>query len=295
MLENYIDDYIEYIENVKKLSRNTLLSYKRDLKKYKCYIESRGMDVRDMMEGSINMFLLELEEESSISSVSRMVSTIKSFHDFLFMKKISQTNPASNIRKPKLSEVQIDILTKEEIEMLLKAPDENSHIGIRDKAILEVLYGTGMKVSEIAELKLEDVNTDMEYVNFGHGRSKRIVPMNGYIKDCIEDYMEKGRNLLLKKGESEYLFLNQKGEHFTRQGLWKIIKKYTKAIDLKKNVTPMTLRHSFAIHLIENGADLKVVSQILGNLNISSLQVYMNCINRNLRDEFKRNNPRKKQ
>lgn len=289
MLERLINGYIEYIKDIKNLSNNTILSYKRDLKKYDNYIETIKKNIEDINENDIFTFIIYLEaNNNSQSSISRNISSIKSFHEYLLLKKICEKNPTSNIKKPKLEKIDIEILSEEEIELLLSAPDLNTTKGIRDKAILEVLYGTGMRVSELVELKLSDVKFEYEFINLGDQKHKRAIPLNNKNKEFLNLYIEKSREALLKKGEVDYLFLNQKGEKFTRQGLWKIIKKYTNKLGLDKNVTPRLLRHSFAIHMLSRGADLKIISEILGNLNISSIQTYLQHSKKSMREEFKK-------
>ena len=205
---------------------------------------------------------------------------------------MTDKNPSVKLKKPKLQQNDLNILSQVEVEKLLNSPNMNTLIGIRDKAIFEVFYGTGMRVSEIIDLELEDVNTLAEYIECKKNNSSRLIPLSETVSKYIKLYLECSRTRLVKDTNNKAMFLNSKGEKFTRQGLWKIIKLYSEKMNINKNITPTMLRHSFAIHMINKGADVGVVSKILGNANLSSLQVYLNYINKNVREEFKKNAPR---
>lgn len=289
-----IDMYLDYIKGQKNLSQNTITSYYLDLKKYKEYIEKNNITMEDVSEGDIINYLIYLEKQSiSTSSISRTISSIKSFHDFLFSSRITENNPAKNIKKPKLEKNTINILTEDEIETLLNAPSLDSCIGIRDKAIFETLYGTGVKVSELVKMDLQDINVDMEYIDCKYSKYGRIIPISNTNKKYLVMYLNESRNKLVKDNNEEALFVNSNGHRFTRQGLWKIIKKYANKCNINKSINPTMVRHSFAIHLLNEGANISVVSKILGNSNLSSLQGYLNHINQNVRKEMKEKHPRK--
>lgn len=292
-MDNIIDKYIEYIIKDKNLSQNTILSYKSDLKKYINYLKINKADYISVSENDIFSFLIQLQKSNtSVSTISRIISSIKSFHEFLFNTRISDNNPARKIKKPKVERPKVDILTQEEIELLLNAPNLENIKGIRDKAILELFYATGIKVSELIELNIDDVNLNMDYINCVNKKNTRTIPISETSKKYIQKYLYDSRMKILKNEDETALFVNSKGQRFTRQGLWKIIKKYTKNINLDKNVTPTMLRHSFAIHLLKKGANLSVVGKILGNNNLTSLQIYLNHIDKNIRKELKENHPR---
>ena len=289
-----IDMYLEYIKGQRNLSENTITSYYLDLKKYKEYMEKNNMAMEELNEGDIITYLIYLEKQNiSTSSISRTISSIKSFHDFLFSNRITQNNPAKNIKKPKIEKNTINILTEGEIETLLNSPDLNTPIGIRDKAIFETLYGTGVKVSELVKMDINDINIDMEYIDCKYSKSGRIIPLSDTNKEHLITYLSKSRNELIKDNDEEALFVNSHGHRFTRQGLWKVIKKYALKCNIDKSINPTMLRHSFAIHLLNEGANIGVVSKILGNSNLSSLQCYLNHINQNVRKEIKEKHPRK--
>ena len=289
-----LDEYLEYIEKNKKLSQNTIASYNRDLKKYLDYLSSREVDILDVVENDIISYLIELEKQNiSISSISRMISSIKSFHYYLFFNKLTDKDPSQNIKKPKINRNNVEILTEEEVDKLLKFDDLSTPKKIRDKAIFEVLYGTGIKVSELICMNLEDVDLDIDYIYCGSSKNQRVIPLCETTKLYLEKYIKDSRSFLAYKNENA-LFVNAQGQRFTRQGLWKVIKKYAKEADIRKNINPTALRHSFAIHLLNGGANIAVVSKILGNSNLSSLQLYLNYIDKNLRKEIKEKHPRKK-
>ncbi|CAH2212906.1 tyrosine-type recombinase/integrase [Tepidibacter aestuarii] len=292
-MDNIIDKYIDYIIKDKNLSQNTILSYKSDLKKYISYLKNNSADYISVSENDIFSFLIQLQKSNtSVSTISRIVSSIKSFHEFLFNTRISDNNPARKIRKPKVERPKMDILTQEEVELLLNAPNLENTKGIRDKAILELFYATGIKVSELIQLNVDDVNLNMDYINCVNKKNTRTIPISDTSKKYTQKYLDDSRIKMVKNEDEKALFVNSKGQRFTRQGLWKIIKKYTQNINLDKNVTPTMLRHSFAIHLLKKGANLSVVGKILGNNNLTSLQIYLNHIDNNIRKELKENHPR---
>ena len=236
---------------------------------------------------------MNLEKDSvSVATVSRMISSIKSFHDYLFLNHITDNNPAKTIKKPKVEKHEVDILTEKEIEELLNFHKLNTPKLIRDKAIFEVLYGTGIKVSELVDMDIEDVDLELDYIYCNIAKNKRVIPLSDTTKVYLEKYIKEARPKITEDTENA-LFVNSLGQRFTRQGLWKLIKKYASIANINKNINPSMLRHSFAIHLLNEGANIAVVSKILGNANLSSLQAYLNHINKNMRREIKEKHPRK--
>ena len=288
-----LQEYIDYIKCKKKLSENTICSYYTDIKKYLDYLEYENIKIQDVVEYDIINFLVNLEKKNiSVSTVSRVTSSIKSFHEYLFLNHISKNNPANNIKKPKIKRESIEILTEEEVESLLKFTDISSPKKIRDKAIFETLYGTGIRVSELVELNLQDVDLEIDYLYCNNGKNQRVIPLCETTKTYLEKYIKEARSNLAKEIE-DALFVNAQGQRFTRQGLWKVIKKYANMANISKNINPSILRHSFAIHLLKGGANIAVVSKILGNSNLSSLQLYLNQMDNNVRKEIKDKHPRK--
>lgn len=288
-----IKEYISYIKDKKRLSENTVSSYFTDIKKYVDYLDDKSINLDDVVENDIIGYLIELEKANiSVSTVSRMISSIKSFHDYLFLSHRCSNNPAKSIKKPKIKKHDLDILTEEEVESLLNFPKLTTPKLIRDKAIFEVLYGTGIRVSELVEMSIDDVDLDMDYIYCNTCKNQRVIPLSDITKIYLEKYLKESRPLLVCENE-ESLFVSSLGQRFTRQGLWKIIKKYANLANIDKNINPSMLRHSFAIHLLNKGANIAVVSKILGNANLSSLQSYLNHINKNIRREIKEKHPRK--
>ncbi len=288
-----VKEYIDYIKDKKKLSNNTVSSYYIDIKKYINYLNSINLELNDVVENDIIGYIINLEKENvSIATVSRMISSIKSFHDYLFLNHITNNNPAKAIKKPKIEKQEVDILTEEEIEALLKFPKLDTPKLIRDKAIFEVLYGTGIKVSELVDMDIDNVDLELDYIYCNISKNKRVIPLSDITKIYLEKYIKEAR-LDLTDEDEKALFVNSSGQRFTRQGLWKIIKKYANIANINKNINPSMLRHSFAIHLLNEGANIAVVSKILGNANLSSLQAYLNHINKNMRREIKEKHPRK--
>ncbi len=286
--------YMEYIKCKKKLSENTICSYYTDLKKYMDYLQCQDIKIEDVAEYDIINFLVDLEKQNiSVATVSRVTSSIKSFHDYLFLNHITSTNPANNIKKPKIKRENIEILTEEEVEAILNFPELDTPKKMRDKAIFETLYGTGIRVSELVELDLQDVDLQIDYLYCNKGKNQRVIPLCEVTKLYLQKYIKEGRSNIAKDDENA-LFVNAHGQRFTRQGLWKVIKKYATMANISKNINPSILRHSFAIHLLKGGANVAVVGRILGNSNLSSLQLYLNQMDDNIRKEIKEKHPRKK-
>ncbi|GAA0861199.1 tyrosine-type recombinase/integrase [Paraclostridium tenue] len=290
-----LNEYIEYIKSIRNLSDNTINSYFIDIKKYLKYIKNKNIDLFDSTENDIISYIIELEKlDLSISTVSRSISSIKSFYEYLFLNRYIKINVSKNIKKPKIEKKEINILTKEEIESLLNFQNLDNIKDIRDKAIFEVLYGTGMKVTELIELDLDDVNIEFDYICCKSGKNPRVIPLSQITSKYLNKYLNESRNEILKFNyEEKALFISSNGTRFTRQGLWKLIKKHAKRANINKSINPTILRNSFAIHLINEGANIAVVSKILGNSNLSSLQYYLNCIDKNVRKELKEKHPRK--
>ncbi|WP_296645100.1 tyrosine-type recombinase/integrase [Romboutsia sp. 13368] len=288
-----VKEYIDYIKDKKRLSNNTISSYYIDIRKYINYLNSINLELNDVVENDIIGYIINLEKDNvSVATVSRMISSIKSFHDYLFLNHITNNNPAKTIKKPKIEKQDVDILTEEEIEALLKFPKLDTPKLIRDKAIFEVLYGTGIKVSELVDMDIDDVDLELDYIYCNISKNKRVIPLSDITKTYLEKYIKEAR-LSLADEDEKALFVNSSGQRFTRQGLWKVIKKYANIANINKNINPSMLRHSFAIHLLNEGANIAVVSKILGNANLSSLQAYLNHINKNMRREIKEKHPRK--
>lgn len=294
-MEAYIQQYTNYLQDVKKTAGNTIKAYKRDLTKLAAYLTERGCNSFTRVTFTdLNSYVLKLEREGAAgSSVSRNVSTIKSFYLYLLREQIIHSDPSANLKAPKLVKKAPRILTVEEIDALLSLPDDSVK-GIRDKAMLELLYATGLKVSELIALKLNEVNTALGYIRFMDKERERLIPFGGPAKEATDRYLKESRMQLLTKPEyEEYMFFNYAGEPMTRQGFWKIIKNYGDQAGFDVGLTPHIFRHSFAAHMVGNGADLKSLQEMLGHADISTTQVYSSFANERLSQVYDKAHPRK--
>ena len=291
-MEIYIEKYVDYLKNIKKSSENTVASYRRELVKFSDFYRENGTeDIRSINETNINTYILYLEKNGkSMATVSRSIASIKSFFGFLFREKILMDDPSVNIKPPKIEKKMPDILTIEEVNRLLDQPGDQSPKEIRDRAMLELLYATGIRVSELVTLKITDVNLKMGYIECHDLRKSRIIPIEDSAQRALDNYISNVRGDMCKN--SEYLFSNCKGTPMTRQGFWKIIKHNQEKAHIEKDITPHTLRHSFAAHLLENGADLRSIQQMLGPSDISSTQVYTQLVKQNLKAVYNKYHPK---
>lgn len=294
-MDKLIEEYLSYLLVEKGLAENTLESYHRDLRKFKVYLEGRNeLDITKVSRQAIIQYLWELGKKGmATTSISRNLAAIKSFFNFLLQERYIEKNPTANLESPRLEKQLPQILSIEEVDRLLEQPDCATPTGLRDKAMLEVLYATGLRVSELTSLNINDVNLDLAFLRcWGKGQKERIVPLGKFAVENITAYLEKGRNKLCKDSENVALFINFYGKRITRQGFWKIIKKYSRQAGLKKDITPHTLRHSFATHLLENGADLRSVQEMLGHADISTTQIYTHITKSRLKQVYDRTHPR---
>lgn len=294
-MESYIDEFIYYLSVERGLAENTLVSYKLDLIKLMEYLAGKGInDIKGITKTHIIGYLLQLQKEGkAASTVSRNLASIKTFHHFLLNEGFISKDPTINLESPKLEKRLPKVLSVQEVDLLLAQPDTIKPAGIRDKAMLEVLYATGMRVSELLTLNLEDINIEMGYIRcFGKGSKERIVPIGSIAQKYINEYLNRGRVKLIKATAEKVFFLNHHGRRMTRQGFWKIIKHYAQEAGIKKEITPHTLRHSFATHLLENGADLRSVQEMLGHADITTTQIYTHLTKGKLREVYTKTHPR---
>lgn len=293
-MEREIQDFIIYMHNIKKISENTEVSYERDLKKMKQYFEEvhNLTDVAQITETGLNSYMLYLEKRHAASTVSRSVASMRAFFHYLYkMHKIS-IDPAEYLKPPKIDKKMPEILSVQEVDLLLQQPSARNLKGVRDKAMLELLYATGIRVSELIHLEIKDVNMSMGYIVCRENEKERIVPFGKTAKKALQVYLKDARDVFLKDENIQILFTNRSGEAMSRQGFWKILKSYADAAGIKKDITPHTLRHSFAVHLVQNGADLKSVQEMLGHSDISSTQMYMQLGMHKIRDVYVKTHPR---
>lgn len=294
-MQNEITLFIDYLHNVKKVSLNTELSYKRDLNKVSIYMAEQGIvDASKITETMLNSYILYMENNNfSAATVSRNIACLKSFYHFLFSKGIVTADVSEKLKAPKVEKKLPEIMTTEEVIRLLEQPGGDTPKEIRDKAMLELLYATGIRVTELISLRVSDLNMQMGYIVCHDGSKERVIPFNREAKVSLKRYLDNARNSMLEDKNSDILFVNCSGLPMSRQGFWKLIKYYAKKADIVADITPHTLRHSFAAHLVENGADLRSVQEMLGHSDVSTTQIYANLNNSKLREVYSKAHPRK--
>lgn len=294
-LDSYIDEYLNYLVFEKGASQNTLNSYSKDLQKLYAFLhENEISDISQVDRQILFQFVWSLGKSGlAVASIQRNIAAVRSFFKFMLLEKYIEGNPAGQLVIPKQPKALPSVLHMEEVDRLLSMPKLDNPAGLRDKAMLELMYATGMRVSELTGLGIQDVDTDLAYVRcFGKGSKERIIPVGRKAIAALDEYLIKARPFLSRNFLSENLFLNARGGQLTRQGFWKIIKKYADESGIEKEIMPHTLRHSFATHLIENGADLRSVQEMLGHADISTTQIYTHITNQHLKDVYKKSHPR---
>lgn len=289
-MEELLKEFNIFLKN-KRLSENTLESYVRDIKNFFMYLEENKLDYKNIKKSHIIAYFLNMQKKGrATSSISRSLAAIRSFYRMLYKKSLIQSDPTLEIETPKIEKKLPSILSLEEIERLLAMPKGEDFKSTRDKAMLEVLYASGIRVSEIINLNVDDVNLKLGYLKC-NGNKERIIPLGKIALQSIERYLA-FRDKLLAGKEEEALFVNNKGERMTRQGFWKILKYYANLANIQKEITPNIIRHSFAAHLIENGADLKSLQELLGHSDISTTQIYAELYNNKIGEVYKKSHPR---
>ena len=292
-MEKQITLFLEFLQNDKKLSDNTLQSYKRDIMQYHNYVDENSINYLKADENKIKEYLQYLQEIGKKSStISRSLASIRSFYQFLIRTKLIKEDPTVNIQSPKIEKRVPSILTSKEIELLLDQPKDVDLKGTRDKAMLEFAYATGMRVTEIISLDIDDVNLEEGYVVCRFGSKQRNIPLGSLSLKALKEYIEESRPYLIRDENVKALFVNINGKRLTRQGFWKIVKYYKEQAHISKEITPHVLRHSFATHLLQNGADLKAIQTMLGHSDISSTQVYMQFQDESIKNIYKKAHPR---
>lgn len=293
--ERHMDEYLLFLSVEKGLSQSSIESYSQDLKQYLSFLEDSGVSEYNNIDTELLILFLKVLKERGRSgkTLSRMQSTLRNYHQFLLNENITSKNPALRLQSVKEDKKLPVYLTVEEMETLLQTPDD-SRAGSRDRAMMELLYASGLRVSEIIDIRMTDLNIALGFIKVrGKGSKERIVPMTDYVGRLLQEYMETHRLKLLKDDHTDALFITNRGKGFTRQGFWKTIKKYEMLSGIGKNITPHTFRHSFATHLIENGADLRAVQEMLGHSDISTTQIYTQISAVKIREMYKRFHPRK--
>lgn len=293
-MEKAIESFILYLHNVKRTSNNTEMSYRRDLEKVRRFMEEKGIhEVSQVSAEDLKDYVSYLEELNfKAATVSRNIASIKGFYQYMYKEKIVNEDISGVLKAPKIEKKIPEILSMEEVIRLLEQPSGNSPKEIRDKAMFELLYATGIRVTELITLKLSDLNLQMGFIICRDSNKERMIPFGAESRKALIRYIEQARGSMIDNPSSEYLFANCSGQPMSRQGFWKLIKFYTKKAGITSDITPHTLRHSFAAHLVENGADLKSVQEMLGHSDISTTQVYANMNHNRIREVYAKAHPR---
>ncbi|WP_085523478.1 site-specific tyrosine recombinase XerD [Tuberibacillus sp. Marseille-P3662] len=294
-MKDQINDFIHYLVVERGLSDNTVKSYRRDLLQYVNYLQNSYVKAwTDVNRDQISYYLLHLKDAGRASStVARQIASIRAFHQFLLREGIAGHDPSHHVGVPKTERKLPKVLSMKEVESLLDTPNLMRPIGERDKAMLEVLYATGLRVTELIELNLDDLHLTMGFLRcIGKGNKERIIPLGRQAIQAVRTYIENGRPRMLKTSHTDALFLNHHGRRMSRQGFWKVLRGLTRDAGITKALTPHTLRHSFATHLLENGADLRAVQEMLGHADISTTQIYTHVSKHRLKDIYANYHPR---
>lgn len=293
-MEIYLESFVDYLKVEKGLARNSVYSYSEDLKKYTDYLKSTKInDPKEVTRKDITDFLFLLRKDISPVSISRVLSTVKNFHRFLLRERITSFDPSDLIETPKVEKKIPLFLTFEQVIKILKTPNLKKPQGIRNRAILELMYATGLRVSELVMLKLSDINLDVGFIKCkGKGSKERIVPLGKASEHFLQKYLNETRGKLLGGKVCLFLFLAQGGRPLSRQSVWKMIKKVVRKAGIKKKVSPHVLRHSFATHLLEGGADLRSVQEMLGHVSITTTQIYTHVNQTRLKKIHRQFHPR---
>lgn len=295
-MDRCLSDFINYLSYEKRMAQNSLEAYKRDVLEFAETIrEKQNLSLNEASNTEVVAYLLKLKNEGkSAATVNRKIASLRAFYNYMAAQKLIAENPTANIKSPKIERKSIEYLTIGEIENLLSKPDQSMK-GLRDKAILELLYATGIRVSEVVEMNIEDVNLRMGFVTCTgeHGKA-RIIPMGRPSRAAVEEYIYEVRPKFIREANSgeKALFVNYSGNRLTRQGLWKLLKEYAKLAGIENKLTPQILRNSFAVHMIQNGADLKSLQELLGHEDISWIQIYLSVSKNRIKEIYDKSHPR---
>ena len=293
-MEEAVEKYFDYLKNEKKVSENTFSSYKRDITKYISYLDGNSMTVSNATKTDVLSYIMNMQDcGASVSTVSRNLASLRSLYGYMIKNRFTDTDPMDNIKNYRAERKLPAILTGPEVEILLGQPKEKDNLGYRDKALLELLYATGMRVTELIELDVENVNIEVGYINCIHNGKARVIPIYADAAKALKNYLTKARPRMTEE-KNGALFINCNGGRLSRQGFWKIIKRYKEQAKITKEITPHTLRHSFAVHLLENGADLKSLQEMLGHSDISSTQIYTKVVKQRLKNVYNHTHPKAK-
>ena len=291
-MEELLVEYQHFLKKNTNKSKNTVNSYINDIHKFYDYIcnSSDSTDLLSVKKTNILSYIIHLQNKSrSTSTLARILSSLRFFYDYCYSKKLVSNNPCYKVKTPKVETNSADYLQEDEIVSLVEKPDLDNYYGLRDRAMLELMYSTGIKVSEIVDLKMDDYKRKGPYILIGNDR---VLPIGRTADSFLKKYIDEDRGKLDKGKDSTYLFLNKSGKRLSRQGFWKKIKKYANQVKIRKNITPQVIRNTFAFHLLNNGASLQAVSQMLGHNSIQTTQQYIKNYDIKILDEFAKNHPR---
>lgn len=293
-LDSAIDQYLDYIKIEKNLAHNTVLSYARDLAKFRAYCAGRGTDQLAQVQPQVVLeFLIDLSSKKlSVRTQARALVALRGLFKYLRGEKLMQADPTAAVDLPKVGRKLPEVLSMDEIERLLDAPERETPLGQRDRAMLELLYATGLRVTELCQLRVDELNQDHGYIlTMGKGRKQRLVPVGQQALELVQQYMEQARPGLDKR-RSPHLFLTRRAGPMTRQAFWKMVRKHAHTAQINKSIYPHMLRHSFATHLLEGGADLRAVQAMLGHADISTTQIYTHVSRAHLLEIYRKHHPR---
>ena len=293
-MTDYVNAYRIYLTEEKHASANTLSSYIRDLNQFQSWLMRKGsMDLRKVKKENVTEYLAHMTQEGkSPATVTRGIASIKSFYAYMVLSGVMRANPAKEVSAAKVDRKVPEILTNKEVELFLEQPKCVDEKGYRDHAMLELLYATGIRVSELIGLDVSDVNLTVGFIRCRGKEKERIIPLYQAAVKALQDYLRDIRPRIVASEEETALFVNMNGERMSRQGFWKIIKYYQEKAEIEKEITPHTLRHSFAVHLLQNGADLRSIQEMLGHADISSTQIYAHVVKKQLNDIYHKAHPR---
>ena len=293
MNNNLVENFLDFLQNDKKLSDNTLQSYNRDIKLYGSYLDEHNLNALKCDEDSLKEYFDELKTEGKAdSTISRNIASLRSFYQYLYKNKVVDEDPTTNLESPKITRKPPKILSTEQVELLLNQPKCVDLKGYRDKAMLELVYATGIRVTELISLNLDDIDLENNSIKCSTRGKERIIPIGSIANNALSEYLTKARKSMLKDDNDDALFVNVNGKRLTRQGFWKIIKQYKNQADIDVDITPHTLRHSFAMHLLENGAELRAIQEMLGHSDISSTQLYAQMEQERIKTMYMKSHPR---
>lgn len=293
-MEKAVEAFVGYLHNVRKASENTVASYQRDLKKLTAFMKQQEIEkVEQITQTNLNSYVLFLEKKQfTPATISRNIASTKAFFYFLVKEHMVQEDISDVLHAPKIEKKMPGIMTMSQVAKLLEQPSGNSHKELRDKAMLELLYATGIRVSELIALKVQDINLQMDFLVCRDGNKERVIPFGNKARMALIPYMEKAREAMIQDYEEDVLFVNCAGQAMSRQGFWKLVKHYAEKAGIEDEITPHTLRHSFAAHLVENGADLRSVQEMMGHSDISTTLVYANMGHNRIREVYAKAHPR---